>query len=104
MLVFFNLLSQFWFDHSNAVKSEISRFLLEKNQQHIIAKQTRVEIKERQIPKDKNDMESFIQGLAHNVPYEYWMHEKAKNSSSKNKPKPKCAIFPSVFDLRFNNK
>ncbi|EFX71575.1 hypothetical protein DAPPUDRAFT_308785 [Daphnia pulex] len=46
---------------------------------------------------------SFIQGLAHNVPYEYWMHEKAKNSSSKNKPKPKCAFFPSVFDLRFNN-
>lgn len=49
------------------------------------------------------DAESFIQGLAPNVPYEFWMtREKSKNSSSKYKHT--CAYFPSVLDLQFNNK
>ena len=55
--------------------------------------------------KDENhDVESFIQDLAPNVPYEFWVREKAKISNNKNKIKNKCADFPSVFDLRLNNK
>ncbi len=55
------------------------------------------------ISKENYDMESsFIQGLAHNVPYDYY--EKAEKSKNKNKCKQKCACFPSTFDLRFNNK
>ena len=53
---------------------------------------------------DNHDVESFIQELAPNVPYEFWVREKAKISNNKNKIKNKCAYFPSVFDLRFNNK
>jgi hypothetical protein len=60
-------------------------------------------VKEK-IPQDKNDMETFIQGLAPNVPYEFWMREKTKNAVNISKIKLKCAYFPSVFDLRFNNK
>lgn len=60
-------------------------------------------INKEQTPNDKNEMESFIQGVAPNVPYEFWMREKAKNSE-KNPIKQKCAYFPSVFDIRFNNK
>ena len=53
---------------------------------------------------DNHNVESFIQELAPNVPYEFWVREKAKISNNKNKIKNKCASFPSVFDLRFNNK
>lgn len=50
-----------------------------------------------------NNAESFIQSLAPNVPYEFWMtRENSKNSSSKYKHT--CAYFPNVLDLQFNNK
>lgn len=49
-----------------------------------------------------NDNESFIQSLAPNVPYEFWMREKSKISSGKFKHT--CAYYPSVLDLQFNNK
>lgn len=49
---------------------------------------------------DDDEMAPFIQRRVPNVPFEFWVREKAKIYGKNHT----CAFYPSVFDIKFNNK
>lgn len=57
-------------------------------------------IDEPQISQDDNDIASLIQRRIPNLPFDFWQRE---NSKIRNK-NHRCASYPSIFDLKFNNK
>lgn len=54
---------------------------------------------DRTKPTDEEDMAPFIQQRVPNVPFEFWLREKAKIYGKNHT----CAFYPSVFDIKFNN-
>jgi hypothetical protein len=58
-----------------------------------------LKIDKQKIP-DDDEMAPFIQQRVPNVPFEFWLREKAKIYGKNHT----CAFYPSVFDIKFNNK
>lgn len=55
---------------------------------------------DRQKFQGDDDMAPFIQRRVPNVPFEYWLKKKDKIYGKNHT----CAFYPSVFDIKFNNK
>ena len=55
---------------------------------------------DRQKTLGDDEMAPFIQRRVPNVPFEFWLREKSKIYGKNHT----CAFYPSVFDIKFNNK